>query len=53
VPLVAGTLIVVLLVGDRLLPDRVGDAVPRDLSGLARTLTRQYRLGNVAPNPRA
>ncbi len=47
VPLVAGTIAVVMLFGDRLLPDRVGAAVP-DLSGLARTLTRQYRLGNVA-----
>jgi di/tricarboxylate transporter len=48
VPLVAGTVLVVLLLGDRLLPDRVGAAVPRDLSGLAGTLIRQYRLGNVA-----
>ncbi len=47
-PLLAGTMAVVLLFGDRLLPDRIGAAVPRDLSGLARTLTRQYRLGNVA-----
>jgi di/tricarboxylate transporter len=48
VPLVAGTVLVVMLLGDRLLPDRVGASVPSDLSGLARTLTRQYRLGNVA-----
>jgi len=47
VPLVAGTVLVVLLVGDRLLPNRVGAAVPRDLSGLAHALVRQYRLGNV------
>lgn len=47
VPLLAGTMAVVLLFGDRLLPDRVGTAVP-DLSGLSRVLTRQYRLGNVA-----
>ena len=47
VPLVVGTVLVVLLVGDRLLPNRVGAAVPRDLSGLAHALVRQYRLGNV------
>lgn len=48
IPLVAGTVLVVVLFGDRLLPDRVGASVPSDLSRLARTLTKQYRLGNVA-----
>ncbi|HEY0813869.1 MAG TPA: SLC13 family permease [Pseudonocardia sp.] len=48
IPLVVGTVLVVALLGDRLLPDRVGASVSADLSGLARTLTKQYRLGNVA-----
>ena len=48
VPLVVGTVSLVLLFGGRLLPDRVSDSVPPDFSGLARTLVRAYRLDNVS-----
>ena len=46
-PLVAGTIGIVLLLGDRLLPHRVSDEAPPDLSGLARTLVKDYSLDNV------
>lgn len=42
VPLVAGTLAIVLLFGDRLVPARTPRSVPPDLSDHAETLTRQY-----------
>jgi di/tricarboxylate transporter len=42
VPLLAGTIAVVVLLGDRLLPVRTPRAFSRDLSKLPRTLTRQY-----------
>ncbi len=47
VPLLAGTLAILLLLGERLLPDRVSDEIPPDLSGLARSLVREYSLGHV------
>lgn len=47
IPLVAGTMAIVLLFGDRLVPNRRSDSVPPDLSGLARTLVRSYSLDNV------
>jgi di/tricarboxylate transporter len=47
IPLVAGTIGIVLLLGDRLLPDRVSDEAPPDLSGLAKALVREYSLDNV------
>ncbi|MFZ4669835.1 MAG: SLC13 family permease [Microthrixaceae bacterium] len=47
VPVVAGTLAIVLLFGDRLVPERRSDNLPPDLSGLARTLVRAYSLDNV------
>lgn len=47
VPVVAGTVAIVLLFGDRLVPQRRSDAVPPDLSGLARTLVESYSLNNV------
>ncbi len=47
IPLVAGTIGIVLLLGDRLLPDRVSDEAPPDLSGLAKALVRDYSLDNV------
>jgi di/tricarboxylate transporter len=43
-PLVAGTIAIVLLLGERLLPSRSGDSIPPDLSLHARTLARRYRL---------
>jgi di/tricarboxylate transporter len=42
VPLVAGTIAIVVLVGDRLLPDRVPKVLSPDLSNHARTLRMQY-----------
>ena len=33
VPLVVGTIAIVVLLGDRLLPDRISDTAPPDLSG--------------------
>lgn len=47
VPVVLGTLAIVLLFGDRLVPQRVSDTLPPDLSGLARTLVDSYSLHNV------
>lgn len=47
VPLVAGTVAIVLVFGGRLLPERRSDQLPPDLSGLARTLVRDYSLDNV------
>ena len=47
VPVVVGTIAIVLLFGDRLVPQRRSDAVPPDLSGLARTLVESYSLNNV------
>lgn len=42
VPLVVGTTVMVLLLGQRLLPSRTPDSLPADLSDHARTLSRQY-----------
>ena len=47
VPLVLGTLAVVLVAGERLVPERSSAVLPPDLSGLARTLVRTYSLDNV------
>ena len=44
VPLLAGTMAIVILFGERLLPRRGGRTIPPDLSKHARTLTEQYRL---------
>ncbi len=44
VPLLAGTIAIIVLLGDRLLPHRKGKAIPADLSRHARTLVEQYRL---------
>jgi di/tricarboxylate transporter len=43
VPLLAGTVAIVLLFGHRLVPDRVASSVPPDFSEHARTLLRHYR----------
>jgi len=44
IPLVAGTVVVVLLFGDRLLPRRTARAISKDFSDHARTLVEQYML---------
>jgi len=60
VPLLAGTIAIVVLFGKRLLPDRVAKSLPPDLSKHAETLCRQYldgsfvyRLTVVAGTPAA
>jgi di/tricarboxylate transporter len=45
IPVVAGAIGIILLVGDRLLPDREPDRIAPDLSGHARTLVSQYAPG--------
>lgn len=47
IPLVAGTIAIVLLLSGRLLPERQSKQLPPDLSGLAGTLVRDYSLDNV------
>jgi di/tricarboxylate transporter len=42
IPLLAGTILVVVLFGDRLLPDREARTFSRDLSGLPADLRRDY-----------
>ena len=44
VPLVVGTIAIVVLLGERLLPSRTARTIGRDFSGHARTLVRQYEL---------
>ena len=44
IPLVVGTILIVVLFGQRLLPERSGRTLPLDLSKHARTLVEQYRL---------
>ena len=44
VPLVIGTILIIALFGDRLLPDRAPAALPPDVSSHARTLRSQYAL---------
>jgi len=44
VPLLVGTIVIVVLFGQRLLPERGGRTIPADLSKHARTLVEQYRL---------
>jgi di/tricarboxylate transporter len=48
IPLVIGTLAIVLLVGDRLVPQRRSGSLPPDLSGHAGTLVHHYGLADVA-----
>ena len=47
VPVVIGTIAIVLLFGDRLVPQRTSDVLPPDLSEHARTLVEHYSLENV------
>lgn len=51
-PLVAGTVAIVLLFGDRLVPGRVPRSVPPDFTDHARTLVRQYGTGADDPENR-
>ena len=44
VPLLAGTIAIVLVFGKRLLPDRSGKVIPADLSEQAKVLARHYEL---------
>jgi di/tricarboxylate transporter len=44
VPLVIGAIVIAVLFGQRLLPDRRSQTIPPDLSRHARTLVEQYRL---------
>lgn len=44
VPLLIGTILIVVFFGQRLLPNRSGRSLPIDLSQHARTLVEQYRL---------
>lgn len=44
VPLVAGTIAIILLFGQRLLPHRQPKVIPADLSDYCRTLVREYDL---------
>jgi di/tricarboxylate transporter len=44
VPLILGTMAIILLFGERLLPERSGRTMPTDLSSHARTLIEEYRL---------
>lgn len=45
-PLILGSMAIVVLLGARLLPQRNGAAIPADFSRHARTLVEQYGLGN-------
>lgn len=45
VPTLAGTVLVAVLLGPKLLPDRVARTLPRDLGALPGTLLRQYASG--------
>jgi len=44
IPLLVGTIAIVLLFGSRLVPARTAPSLPRDLSRHAKTLVQQYRL---------
>jgi di/tricarboxylate transporter len=48
VPLVLGTIAIVVLFGERLLPHRSGRTIPRDFSDHASTLVEQYGLAELA-----
>ena len=48
VPLLIGTIAIVVLFGGRLLPSRTARALPRDFSEHARTLVEQYELEHTA-----
>ena len=48
VPLLLGTIVIVVLLGGRLLPTRSPKVIPQDFSGQARTLLLHYQLDDVA-----
>ena len=50
VPLLAGTIAIVVFFGERLLPARKPRAITRDFGDLARTLVDQYALA-MTPDP--
>ena len=50
IPLVIGTIAIVVLFGERLLPDRPPRALTRDFSRHARTLIEQYELEDASPD---
>jgi di/tricarboxylate transporter len=45
-PLLLGSMAIIMFLGERLLPQRNGAAIPADFSRHARTLVEQYGLGN-------
>ncbi len=47
VPVVAGSMLVIIVLGPRLLPDRTSSLLPPDLSAHARTLVEHYSLDQV------
>ena len=47
VPLLIGAIVIVVVFGDRLLPERTPDAIPPDLSELARVLAEQYEVDHT------
>lgn len=51
IPLLVGTVAIVVLLGPRLLPHRDPEAMPADVSGLERTLVTSYRSNSELPNP--
>lgn len=48
VPQLLGTIVIVVLFGKYLLPERPSDSIPADFSAHAQTLVEQYRLGREA-----
>lgn len=46
IPLLAGTIAIIVLFGQHLLPERSGPSIPSDFSAHARTLVEQYGLGS-------
>ena len=51
IPLVAGTIAIVVLFGERLLPDRTARHIPKDLGDHARTLALHYDLDDAVHEP--
>ena len=46
VPMLAGSVVIMMLIRRRLLPERNGDAMPADFTDHARTLVEQYRIAD-------
>jgi len=51
VPLVAGVIVIVVLFGDKLIPDRRAGIMHKDFSDHARTLVRQYQIDEASAGP--